>query len=61
MMLAQSPCGNSIENFSIIMEYADGGDLLQKIFDYKKKGKHFEEVDVWDIFSQVVMGLQKLH
>ena len=27
-----------IANFSIVMEYADGGDLLQKIFEHKKKG-----------------------
>lgn len=26
---------------SIVMEYADGGDLLQKIFEYKRKGQHF--------------------
>jgi hypothetical protein len=25
------------------MEYADGGDLLQKIFEYKKKGCQFKE------------------
>lgn len=43
------------------MQYCDGGDLLQKIFDYKKKGQYFDEPYVWDVFSQVLIGLQKLH
>lgn len=30
--------GKNILIFSIVMEYADGGDLLQKIFEHKKKG-----------------------
>lgn len=28
---------------SVIMEFADGGDLYQKITQYKKKKKYFEE------------------
>lgn len=43
------------------MEYADGGDLLQKIFEYKRKGQSFEESYIWEIFLQVVMGLATLH
>lgn len=43
------------------MEYADGGDLLQKIFDYKKKGLQFKEEEIWDIFLQIVKGLTALH
>jgi serine/threonine protein kinase len=43
------------------MEYADGGDLLQKIFDYKKKGSQFKEEEIWDIFLQIVKGLSTLH
>ena len=46
-----------IDNFSIVMEYADGGDLLQKIFEYKRKGQQFEENYIWGIFSQIVLGL----
>lgn len=46
---------------SIVMEYADGGDLLQKIFDYKKKGLQFKEEEIWDIFLQIVKGLTALH
>lgn len=43
------------------MEYADGGDLLQKIFEYKKKGCQFKEEEIWDIFMQIVKGLTALH
>lgn len=43
------------------MEYADGGDLLQKIFDYKKRGVFFKEEEIWDIFIQIVKGLAALH
>lgn len=42
-----------IENPSalcIVMEYADGGDLYEKIVEHKKKGTYFEEGDVWEIF-----------
>ena len=46
---------------SIVMEYADGGDLLQKIFEYKKKGSQFKEEEIWDIFLQIVKGLTALH
>ena len=50
-----------IQYGSIVMEYADGGDLLQKIFEYKRKGQFFEEAYIWDVFSQVALGLEKLH
>ena len=43
------------------MEYADGGDLLQKINVHRNKGQYFEELYIWDIFGQVVNGLSKLH
>lgn len=43
------------------MEYADGGDLLQRIFEYKKKGSQFKEEEIWDIFLQIVKGLTALH
>jgi len=42
-----------IENPSalcIVMEYADGGDLYEKIVEHKKKGTYFEEADIWEIF-----------
>lgn len=43
------------------MEYADKGDLYQKIVEYKKAATYFEEIDIWRIFIQLVRGLKALH
>ena len=43
------------------MEYADKGDLLQKITYFKKMKYHFEEIDIWKIFIQMTKGLKALH
>ena len=43
------------------MEYAEGGDLYNKIINYKKKGQFIPEKEVWHIFVQMVRGLQALH
>ena len=45
----------------IVMEYADNGDLYQKIVEYKKRKIYFEEIDIWKIFIQLVKGLKALH
>ena len=45
----------------IVMEYADNGDLYQKIVEYKKRKIYFEEIDIWKIFIQLVIGLKALH
>ncbi len=45
----------------IVMEYADKGDLYQKISDYKKAAHFFEESDIWRILLQMVKGLKALH
>jgi NIMA (never in mitosis gene a)-related kinase len=45
----------------IVMEFADRGDLFQKIVEYKKSAKFFEESDIWRIFIQLVKGLKALH
>ncbi len=34
----------------IVMEFADGGDLLGKISDHKKKSSHFDEKEIWQYF-----------
>jgi NIMA (never in mitosis gene a)-related kinase len=34
----------------IIMEYADDGDLYQKIVDHSKNQTNFAEEDIWKIF-----------
>jgi len=45
----------------IVMEFADRGDLYQKIVEHKKTAKFFEESDIWRIFIQLVKGLKALH
>ena len=45
----------------IIMEYADNGDLYQKIMECKKKKIYINEDDIWRIFIQIVKGLKSLH
>jgi len=43
------------------MEFADSGDLFQKITDKQKNGTWFEESEIWHIFIQTVRGLRTLH
>lgn len=43
------------------MEYADDGDLFQKICYHKKKGVYVEEKEIWNILIQMIKGLQALH
>ena len=45
----------------IVMEFADGGDLYQKIVEHKKTAMFFDESDIWRIFIQMVKGLKALH
>ena len=45
----------------IVMEYADKGDLYQKITEYKKTAMLFEETDIWRILIQLIKGLKSLH
>jgi NIMA (never in mitosis gene a)-related kinase len=45
----------------LIIEFADRGDLYQKIIQNKKKAIFFEEMKIWGIFIQLVKGLKSLH
>ena len=45
----------------MVMEFADGGDLYQKIVENRKTKRLFEESDIWRIFIQLVKGLKALH
>ena len=45
----------------IVMEFADNGDLYQKITEHKKRSLFFEESTIWRIFVQLVKGLKALH
>ena len=51
----------SDKSLCIIMEYADKGDLYQKIVQFKRIGCLIEEADVWKIFIQMTKGLKALH
>ena len=48
-------------NLCLVMEFADKGDLYQKISQFKKIGCLIEEIDIWKIFIQMVKGLKSLH
>ena len=49
------------QSLCIVMEYADKGDLYQKITQFKKIGCLIDEVDIWRIFIQMTKGLKALH
>ena len=51
----------SDKSLCIVMEYADRGDLYQKICQFKKNSCLIEETDVWRIFIQMTRGLKALH
>ena len=52
---------DSDKSLCIVMEYADRGDLYQKIVEFKRIGCLIEETDVWRIFIQMTRGLKALH
>jgi NIMA (never in mitosis gene a)-related kinase len=43
------------------MEYADGGDLCNKITGHSKAHTHFPEKEIWQLFAQMCLGLDALH
>lgn len=43
------------------MEFADNGDLFQKITDHQANSTHYSEQEIWKIFIQIVRGLKALH
>lgn len=45
----------------IIMEYADDGDLFQKIRKQQKIKNYINEDEIWKIFIQILRGLKALH
>ena len=49
------------QTLCIVMEYADEGDLFQKITLYQKIKTSFNEEDIWRIFVQITKGLNDLH
>ena len=49
---------NQNEYLHIVMEYADGGDMNQKI--KMQKGKHFTESQILNWFSQICQAIKYL-
>ena len=45
----------------IVMEYADGGDLLERIKQGRKLDLRLTEEEIWTIFGAMVQGLSALH
>ena len=45
----------------IVMEYANYGDLYQKIVQHQKDQYAFQENEVWRMLIQIVSGLKALH
>ena len=45
----------------IIMEFADDGDMFQKIVKHQKDETSFDEQFIWKTFITVVRGLKALH
>lgn len=43
------------------MEFADNGDLYEKITHHAKNGTKFSEDQIWSIVIQVTRGLKALH
>ena len=43
------------------MEFADAGDLYQKIAQFKKTKETFTENEIWSVLIQVTRGLKTLH
>lgn len=49
------------ETLCIVMEYADGGDLQERIRQRQAKNTSMPEEEIWEIFGQIVQGLSALH
>ena len=49
------------ESLCIIMEYADGGDLYQRILEYKKKQSYMSENFIWHLLIKLTRALKALH
>ena len=52
---------DATNSLCVVMENADGGDVLQLISEKKKKREQVGEKAVWHYFIQIVRGLKALH
>lgn len=49
------------QTLCLVMEYADGGDLYQRLLDHQRRGTTFSEREIWQVLCQMVSGLKALH
>ena len=49
------------DKIDIIMEYAEGGDLFNKIKEQKNKKKYFEEKEIIEWFIEICEGIKYIH
>jgi NIMA (never in mitosis gene a)-related kinase 1/4/5 len=52
---------DATNSLCIVMENADGGDVLKLISEKKRKNEKLGEKTIWHYFIQVVRGLKALH
>ena len=46
---------------SVVMDFADDGDLLVKIRKKNEEKGRFQEEEVWNLAIQMILGLKALH
>ena len=46
---------------NIVTEYADGGDLSEKIKERKNKNNNFTESEILDYFTQICLAIRHIH
>ncbi|CEL94548.1 unnamed protein product [Vitrella brassicaformis CCMP3155] len=51
----------SDDTISIVMEYAEGGNLYHKIRDTRERGQKFPHEQITDWIAQIVLGIMSLH
>lgn len=51
----------SSNTICIVMELAEGGDLMKKITDHQKNNSSFPELEIWTTLIQITNGLRGLH
>ena len=49
------------KSLNLVIEYVDGGDLSMKIKAAKQKNVFFKEIIIWEIFIQILEGINYLH
>jgi NIMA (never in mitosis gene a)-related kinase len=54
-------CQNPRKTLNLIIEYANGGDLLEKIKIMKEKNRYLKEDLILDYFTQICLALYHIH